>query len=416
MSGLLGIFNTEDRDVFPLIYYGLYALQHRGQAAVGIGTIDGQGQTEVHKDAGLISENFGKGLISHMNGNKGVGFVKYKFRNESLPPMPVVREDALLAIDGLIESKDFNMDECLDVLEGPISQIQPYFEKVHGKFAMVYMNSERFIALKNKDGIKPLSIGKYGRATIASSETSAIDTIGGTIIRELQAGELFVQTAESSFSLYLTNSMEPTENLDAFEFIYTARPDSILDGVSVYQARYRLGEALWQEDDLEDAVVIGAPDSGIIASMGYANASKLPYAEGFVRNRYVGRTFIQSTQLDRERGLQIKLTPIKQNVANRNLVLVDDSIVRGTTIKRTVRSLKEMGANAVHVRIASPAIVHDETVTIDIPDQSELIAVNHSIDEMVELIGCDSLRYLSIEGFHRAIGRNQMYEPYFERN
>ena len=416
MSGVLGVFSFDEDEieVFPLLYYGLYALQHRGQAAVGIGTIDSEGNTDVHKNNGLISENFGKGLITHMEGSKGLGFVKYKFRNQTLPSMPIVRGDNLLVIEGSIETESFDVNECIEVLNGDINEIKSYFESIVGKFVLVFMNKNRFIALKNQDGIKPLSIGKYRSAMIASSETSAIETVGGTIIRELQPGELFFHTQDQTFSYYLSNKLEATENVDAFEFIYTARPDSILDGVNVYEARHRLGEMLWHEDQMDHGIVIGAPDSGIIASLGYAKASGLPYQEGFVRNRYVGRTFIETNQLDRERGLQIKLTPIRHNVSNRNVILGDDSIVRGSTIKRTVKSLKDVGAKSVHVRIASPPVTHDESDTIDIPDKSELIAYNHSVEEMIDIIGCDSLRYISLDGFHRAIGRNQMYEPYFQ--
>lgn len=414
MSGILGVFSFEDNEVFPLLYYGLYALQHRGQGAVGIATIEKDGEINIHKDNGLISESFGKGLITHMDGNKGMGFVQYRFSNYPNHHMPVERNGSLLAIDGHIENKDFDVDECMQVLNTDFQTIKAYFENINGKFALIYMNNERFIAFKNQDGVKPLSVGKLDDAIIASSETSAIESIGGTIIREIQPGEMFVHTEEQIFSYYLTTNLEAIENFDAFEFIYTARPDSIIDGISVYEARYRLGETLWNEDKLTDAVVIGAPDSGIIPSLGYANASGLPYQEGFVRNRYVGRTFIQSTQTERERSIQIKLTPIKRIVANKNIILIDDSIVRGSTITRTVRSLKKAGANAVHVRIASPPIVHDESVTIDIPDRNELMAYNYSLAEMEKIIGCDSLRFISVDGFRRSIGRSQMYEPYFK--
>ena len=415
MSGILGVFSFEDYTVFPKVYYGLYALQHRGQEGVGIGTI-ANNKTYVERNSGLISETFGSGLTDHMPGNKGIGFVEYNIKGENKAKMPVTRNNSLLGIDGVIENTDFSVDECIDLLSGPLDEIQPYFEKITGKFTLIFMNEERFIVYKNRDGIKPLSIGRLGSTMVASSETCAIETIGGNIIREIQPGELFVQTKTHSTSYYLTNAIESTENLDAFEFIYTARPDSILDGVSVYQARYRLGEALWQENPIQDAVVMGAPDSGIIASLGYANASGLPYQEGFVRNRYVGRTFIKSTELEREQGIQVKLTPIRQNVANRNIILVDDSIVRGTTIKRTVKNLKEMGANSVHVRIASPAIISPESITLDIQEKKDLIAANYTLDEMQEIIGCDSLHFLSLEGFYRAVGRRKMYDHYFARS
>lgn len=413
MSGLLGVFSFEDYTVFPKLYYGLYALQHRGQESVGIGTINQQ-QTQIHSKAGLISENFGSNLIETMPGNKGIGFVEYNTLGKQQVKMPVADENSLLAIDGLIENDDFSIQSCLKALNGALENIQKYFDKIRGKFTLIFMNDERFVVYKSKDGIKPLSIGKIGQSMVASSETCAIETIGGKIIREIQPGELFVQTQTHSFSYYLTDSFDSTENLDAFEFLYTARPDSILDGISVYQARFRLGEALWQENPIKDAIVIGAPDSGIIASLGYAQASNLPYQDGFVRNRYVGRTFIKATELDREQGLEVKLTPIRQNVSNRNIILVDDSIVRGTTIQRTVKSLKEMGAHSVHVRIASPPIVYPGEITLDIKGKEELFAANHSLEEMKTLIGCDSLQFLSLDGFYRAIGRTEMYDKYFK--
>ena len=248
---------------------------------------------------------------------------------------------------------------------------------------------------------------------IASSETAAIDSIAGHVIREIQPGELFIQTKTQCISYYLSANMEATESLDAFEFIYTARPDSILDGISVYDARYRLGETLWQEDQLHKGIVIGAPESGVISSMGYAKASGLPYEQGFVRNRYIGRTFIQSSKTIRERNIEIKLTPIKSIVANREVILIDDSIVRGSTIKRTVNTLKEAGASKIHVRIAAPPVVKGESMTVDIPDKHQLVAYNRSIEEVRDLIGCDSLKYISLDGFHRAIGRSKLYEPYF---
>lgn len=416
MSGVLGIYSFEDIDVFPLMYYGLYALQHRGQAAVGVGTITSDGQTEVHKYDGLVSDHFGKNMISDMKGNKGLGFLKYKFRNETLPSMPVVKDDSLLVIDGSISNEDFDVYECIEALNKDPEEIKNYFEKIKGVFVLVFMNKDKFIAHKNQDGIKPLSIGMYKNTIIAASESSAIESVGGTLTREIQPGELLVQTKERTFSYYLNNQMQATENLDAFEYMYTARPDSILDGISVYQARFRLGETLWAEDRDVKGIVIGAPDSGMIASIGYAHASGLDYQQGFLRNRYVGRTFIELEKSDRETSLQIKLTPIKNVVSNRNVILIDDSIVRGSTIHRTVKSLREAGARQVHVRIASPPIIHDESVTVDIPDKEELIANGRSIEEVRDLIGCDSLKFLSLNGFHQAIGKNQMYEPYFKQD
>ncbi|MEY8371288.1 amidophosphoribosyltransferase [Aerococcaceae bacterium 50-4] len=413
MSGILGVFSFNGIEAFPHLYYGLYALQHRGQAAVGMGTIARDGALTLIREKGLISEHFGDGLIEHMPGNKGIGFVQYPFENRESEPMPFSHEGALMAIDGEVENADFSYQACIDVLGKDFEEIKSYFEGLVGKFTLIYMNKDRFIAYKHTDGIKPLAIGKLGDTIIASSETAAIDSIAGQVIREIQPGELFIQTKKQSISYYLSANMAATENLDAFEFIYTARPDSILDGISVYDARYRLGETLWQEDQLHKGIVIGAPDSGTISSLGYAKASGLPYQQGFVRNRYIGRTFIQSSQTIRERNIEIKLTPIRSIVANREIILIDDSIVRGSTIRRTVNSLREAGASKIHVRIAAPPVVKDESITVDIPNKQQLVAYNRSVDEVRDLIGCDSLKYISLEGFHRAIGRNKLYEPYF---
>lgn len=413
MSGILGIFGHGNQKAYPYLYYGLYALQHRGQGAVGLGTIDEEGAITLHRKPGLISDSFGQDLISDMPGNKGLGFVQYSFEDQETACMPIQYKDGLLAIDGFVNNPDFDANKCVDALHGSIQEIQTYLESLTGKFALVFMACDRFIVYKNHDGIKPLSIGKNEMGMIAASETTAIDAVGGTVIREIQPGELFYHSEDQSFSFYLHNSVEATENLDAFEFIYTARPDSVLDGISIYQARYRMGQNLWQEDRETEGIVIGAPDSGIISSLGYAHASGLPYQQGFFRNRYIGRTFIQSSDLTRRQSLKIKLTPIKANVMNQTIILVDDSIVRGSTILKTVKSLKEAGAKEVHVRIASPPIVNSESVTVDIPDQKKLIAYNRTVDEVREIIGCDSLRYLSLNAFHQAIGINTLYEPYF---
>ena len=412
MSGIYAVFSFEEVEAFPLIYYGLYALQHRGQGAVGIGTVADE-KAYLHLERGLISEHFSKEMVSTMPGRMGIGYVHYEFAGQKFPNVPYERDGALIAIDGCIYNEDFSMKECLRVLGGEFSEISKYLSSLTGKFVMCYMNSERFIAYKNVDGIKPLALGRKAETLIVSSESSGLDAIGGTFIKELQPGELFIQSRDNAFSFYLNNKIQPTENLDAFEFIYTARPDSVLDGISVYEARYRMGENLWDESDPKDAVVIGAPSSGIISSLGYAKKSGLPYQQGFVRNSYVGRSFIQPCSEERARTLQIKLMPIKQNVANRKIILVDDSIVRGSTIKKTVQSLRDAGANEVHVRVASPQIVSDESVTVDIPEKNSLIANQYSLEDLPKAIDCDSIRYLSIEGFHRAIGRNKLYEPYF---
>ena len=411
MSGLFGYFSTEPKDVFTSIYFGIYALQHRGQQSSGIATVH-DGEVDLCVGPGLIKRSFARGKNDDLKGSKGVGFVKYKFRYDHTPAMPIQRNGAVMVFDGVVNNKEFSFDDLWNYLESDEADLKNYLLGLEGTFSFIYVNDDKMIAYRDMKGIKPLCIGYDSQTTIVATESCAIESIGARFVRDLQPGEIFIHTANGQTSYYLSNE---TSNICAFEFIYTARPDSVIDNISVYDARYRLGKMLSLEAPVEADIVIGAPDSGVIAALGYAKESGIPFQEGFVRNRYVGRTFIEETQVERERGIQIKLTPIRGNIMNRDIILIDDSIVRGTTIKRIVKNLKEKGANKIHVRIAAPQIVSSNNLTVDIPDNDELIAYEHNIEEMKAIIGCDSLAFLSLNGLYKAIGRQQMYGDYFER-
>lgn len=411
MSGIFGYFSTRDVSAFQEIYFGLYALQHRGQQSVGIATLHDEG-IDSHIGRGQVKRNFAKDWHDDLRGNKGLGFVKYKFRYDTtMPDMPIVHNGGLLAIDGIITNDDFTVEELTAKLESvDISIIREYLQQLQGAFTICYISQEKMIAYRDLEGIKPLCIGYDKDTAIIATESCAFEATNTRFVRDMQPGELFVHTLHGQTSYYLSNE-EAT--VCAFEYVYTARPDSVIDGRSVYEARYRMGEKLFEESPVDADIVIGAPDSGIIAALGYANASGIDYQQGFIRNNYIGRTFIEMSQAERERGVTIKLTPIRVNIQNQDIILVDDSIVRGTTIKRIVKNLKDKGANKVHVRISAPEIVKSNNVTVDIPDEEDLISANHTVEEMVEIIGCDSLAFLSLGGMHKAVGTKNLYQDYF---
>src|SRR5690554_1727942 len=257
------------------------------------------------------------------------------------------------------------------------------------------------VAARDPHGIKPLSIGKIGEDYIIASETCAFDTIGADFIRDVKPGEVVVVDKDG---LKTISDSPKKRSLCIFELIYLARPDSIIDDRSVYLARFEAGKQLFRELDTKADIVIGAPDSGIVAAIGYAEASGIPYAEGIIKNRYIGRTFIEPTQEIREQGVRIKLNALKENIKGKSLILVDDSIVRGTTIKRTVEMLKNAGAKEVHVRISSPPVIHSCHLGVDTPSEEHLISSYMDIEEIRKEIGADSLYFISLEGLIKAAG------------
>jgi len=280
-------------------------------------------------------------------------------------------------------------------------------QAVRGSFAMVILTKDKLIGVRDPHGIRPLCLGKIEEGYILASESCALDAIGAELIRDVEPGEIVV-IDECGINSYRYSENTQCQTC-AFEYIYFARPDSIIDGLDVHESRVRAGEQLYRENPIEADIVIAVPDSGTPAAIGYAKASGIPYDTGFVKNRYVGRTFITPSQEVRERAVAVKLNPLKVNIKDKKVVLIDDSIVRGTTSKHLVESLRRAGAKEVHFLVASPVVQYPCYFGIDTPYRKELIGANHSLEEIREIIGCDSLGYLSMEGMYKCFNTNQGY-------
>ncbi len=378
MSGVVGIYSKERNNVSQIVYYGLYALQHRGQISSGI-AVNNNGFVDYFKDLGLVHEVFPKETMERLRGNIAIGHVRYAFEGEgqnttNAQPLVVGYKRGALALahDGSIvnfhqlrdELEDggaiFQSDLDTEVIANLLAKyhkeelndaVIKTLDKIIGSYGLVMMTNERIIGARDPHGIKPLSLGKLGDDYILASETCAFDTMGAEFIRDIEPGEIVV-IDESGIK---TIANKPKDrHLCLFELIYFARPDSKVDGKSIYLTRIEAGRQLARESKQEADIVIGAPDSGIVAAIGYAEESKIPYAEGIIKNRYVGRTFIQPTEELREQGVKIKLNVLKENIEGKKVILVDDSIVRGTTIRRTVDMLRKAGAKEIHVKISSP--------------------------------------------------------------
>ncbi|CEM62060.1 amidophosphoribosyltransferase [Treponema phagedenis] len=411
MSGIFGIYSAGDSGdgdthIAKSIYYALYALQHRGQKEAGIATLGKQGLWR-HKGKGLVSEIFTQESIDRLVGSKGVGHVKYSFANEK--KLPQVQpftynypgKESALAVDGAFLHNDFVPQDLLLKLDGDESELLDYLQKLKGSYAIIHMTQKKVIAVRDPWGIKPLFVGEKNGITAFSSESCAMDSLGIKDRRMLAPGEVFIQKGNTQTAHFLPSGKE---NFCAFEKIYIARPDSIFGDTSIYNARFQMGAMLYDECKTEADIVIGAPDSGLTAALGYAQRSGIQYREGIMKNRYVGRTFIAQTQEERDRAVFIKLNPIQANLKNKRIILVDDSIVRGTTIKRTLDILRSAGALEIHVRIASPPVIKTCRIGIDIPDEADLISSTHSVEEVRKTISADSLYFLSLDGLRKACG------------
>ncbi|WMM23893.1 amidophosphoribosyltransferase [Tissierella sp. MB52-C2] len=427
MSGVVGIYSKERNNVSNIIYYGLYALQHRGQVSTGI-AVNNNGFVDYFKDLGLVHEVFPKETMERLRGNIGIGHIRYATTGDTttINAQPLVvgyRKGALaLAHDGAV----VNFEKLRDGLEeqGAIFQseldtevianliaryhkdniedaIIKALDDINGTYGLVIMTTDKLIGARDQYGVKPLSIGKLGEDYILASETCAFDTIGAEFIRDVEPGEIVIIDEKGLKSI---RRKAYDKRLCLFEIIYFARPDSKLENKSIYLARIEAGKQLAIESAVDGDIVIGAPDSGTIPAIGYAEQAKIPYAEGLIKNRYVGRTFIQPTQELREQGVRIKLNVLKENVEGKRVILVDDSIVRGTTIKRTIEMIKNAGAKEIHVRISSPPVLHPCYLGMDTPTKENLIAAQMSKEEIRKLIGADSLEYLSLEGLLKSAG------------
>ncbi|WP_101845811.1 amidophosphoribosyltransferase [Halobacillus sp. Marseille-P3879] len=423
--GIFGVFNHPESA--QLTYYGLHALQHRGQEGAGIVTSDGE-HMKVAKGHGLISEVFPENRLSDLEGHSSIGHVRYATAGdgsyENIQPLMFRSQTGGLALahngnlvnahalKGQLEAQGSILQTTSDTevvahlikraghlpMDEAISQA---LSMIKGAYAFLMMTENKIYVANDPRGLRPISIGYLGDAWCVSSETCAFDVIGATYEREVLPGELLIIDENGIESKRFSAPIQRT--LCSMEYVYFSRPDSNLDGKNVHAARKRMGKSLAAEAPVEADVVTGVPDSSISAAIGFAEASGIPYELGLIKNRYVGRTFIQPSQELREQGVKMKLSAVRGIVEGKRVVMVDDSIVRGTTSRRIVKMLKEAGAKEVHVRIASPPIKNPCYYGIDTSTSGELIAANNTVKEIEEQIGADSLYYLTVEGLNDAI-------------
>ncbi len=427
--GVFGIYDFDGNDVASTIYYGLFALQHRGQESCGIAVSDTngpKGKVDSYKGMGLVNEVFEDGSLEKLRGNIGVGHVRYSTAGESTisnaQPLVLnyVKGTLALAHNGNL----INANELRDELArtGAIFQttidtetiayyiarerlntksveeaVGRTMNRLKGAFSLVVMSPRKLIAARDPYGFKPLVIGKRDNAYIVASETCALDTVGAEFLRDVEPGEIVTITPEGIASDKTHCLPKEREARCIFEYIYFARQDSYIDNISVYESRIKAGRFLAMDSPVEADLVVGVPESGNAAALGYSLESGIPYGTAFVKNTYVGRTFIKPKQSNRETSVQVKLNVLKEVVKGKRIIMIDDSIVRGTTSDRIVGMLKEAGAKEVHVRISSPPFLWPCYFGTDVPAREQLIAYNRTIEDIRKVIGADSLGYLQIE-------------------
>lgn len=432
--GVVGIA-LRDREVARPLYYSLYALQHRGQEAAGIATHDGFQQYD-HTDTGLVGDAFDEADIDDLTGTRGVGHVRYptsggvgtccaqpfsvSFKSGSLAVSHngnLVNTEALrdtLAEDGHTFTTDADTEVITHELArnllsaAPIQAIAETMEQIHGSYSLTVLHDETVYGIRDPKGNRPLVLGELDDGYVLASESAAVETLDGEVIRDVAPGEVIRLATDGTE--YTSHQLATAESAAHcfFEYVYFARPDSVIDGRRVYEVRRDLGARLWEQSGIDTDVVMPVPDSGRAFAAGYAGAAQdegadVEFAEGLMKNRYVGRTFIMPTQEQRERAVRLKLNPIKHTVAGRSVTIVDDSIVRGTTSHQLVDIVRDAGAEAVHIRIGAPPIAAPCYLGIDMPTREELIAADMSVDEIEDAIGADSLAYLTAADIARVL-------------
>jgi amidophosphoribosyltransferase len=432
--GVFGVY-APGEDVAKLTYFGLYALQHRGQESAGIATFEGD-KVHLHKNMGLVSQVFNETILAELPGDMAVGHTRYSTTGSSrvanaqpavvqtrLGPLALahngnlvntadLREHLLERNCNFVTTTDSEMiaiaigaevDSGKSWLEAAISA----FGHCSGAYSLAIGTPVGLMGVRDPNGVRPLVIGILDtnpQRYVLASETCGLDIIGAEYLRDVEPGELVWITEEGLASFHW--SPKPERKLCIFEMIYFARPDSVVHDETLYTYRLRLGRQLAQESLVEADIVIGVPDSGIPAAIGFSQESGILYAEGLIKNRYVGRTFIQPTQSMRESGIRMKLNPLKDVLSGKRVVIVDDSIVRGTTSRKIVKALRDAGATEVHMRISSPPVTHPCFYGIDTDTQEQLIGATKSVEEIALQIGVDSLAYLSWEGMLQATGED----------
>ena len=423
---VFGIFGTETENVATSVYYGLYALQHRGQASCGI-VVNDDGVFHTYKDSGLVNEVFSGNVLKALGcGQISVGNVRYGTSDTkdriNAEPIVVNHSKGKLAIslDGKlvnamelkqemeIQGSIFHTGNDAEIISAVIIKerigsasieeaISKSMKKLKGAFSLLVMSPQKLIAVRDPNGMHPLCYGVRGDGEyVISSESCALNSVGATLVRDIEPGEIVLFSKEGVRSIREHCNTKP-ERLCVFEYLYTARPDSVIAECSVHLARKRAGAMLARAIPVEADVVIGAPDSGIDAAIGYAEESGIPYGLGLIKNKYIGRTFIDPGQNLREDKVKIKLNPVSETIKGKRVVLVDDSIVRGTTMARVVKLLRDAGATEIHVRSSAPQFLNPCYYGTDIASKDVLIACNHTVEEMAKIFGADSVAFLPVE-------------------
>ncbi|MCA2978376.1 MAG: amidophosphoribosyltransferase [Myxococcaceae bacterium] len=426
MCGVFGIYGHEE--AANLTYLGLHALQHRGQESGGIVTSDGQ-RLRSHRSMGLVADTFTQPVLEQLPGTLAIGHVRYSTAGGShlknAQPLQVSFVGGQLAVahngnfvdaeatrrgleaDGAIFQSDSDTENSIHHIarsKAPTleAKVIEALRRTSGAFSVLFLSDTQLIGARDPIGFRPLVLGRLKEAYVLASETTALDLIEAEFIREIEPGELVVIDANGLRSSFPFEKAPPGRCV--FELVYFARPDSQLFGTSVFQVRKKLGAQLASEQPVEADVVIAVPDSGVPAAIGYAEAAKLPYDVGLIRSHYVGRTFIEPQQSIRHFGVKLKLAPVRSTLEGKRVVVVDDSIVRGTTSRKIVKMLKDAGAREVHLRISSPPTSWPCYYGIDTPSRKELIAASHTVDEIARYVTADSLAYLSVQGLVTAAG------------
>jgi len=431
--GIFGIFAGQEAglSVAETAYLGLYALQHRGQESAGIAVSDGK-KMRLIRGMGLVAEVFDEDQLSKLQGHIGIGHVRYSTAGESslVNAQPLLVQSCHGQLSLAHNGNLVNAAELREMLmhNGSVFQtvtdseviinlvsgfgdldLETAFERsvgyLQGAYALVAMSVDKLIGIRDPHGFRPLCLGKLGDSYVLASETCALGNLGADLVHEVAPGEMVVVDDNGYRLRQVTEKVEPA--FCVFEYIYFARPDSQIAGRNVHEVRKRIGRVLARENPVAADIVIAAPDSGTSAAMGFAEESGLPFDIGLIKNRYVGRTFIQPGQQMRRMGVRIKLNPIEALLRDKRVVIVDDSIVRGTTSEKTVQLLRDSGAKEVYMFIASPPYLHSCYYGIDTPTSEELIACNRTVDEICRHIGADRLSYISIEGLCEAIGMDE---------
>jgi len=424
--GVFGIY-APGLDVARLTYYGLYALQHRGQESAGIAVGDGELIT-CRKGMGLVSEVFTEETLSSLKGHIAIGHVRYTTAGDSTienaQPLTFHYKQGMIALahngnlknyielrrelseSGAIFQTTSDSELIVNLIARTstndlITGILETMKMICGAYSLVLTTGNRLYGIRDPYGMRPLCLGRIGDGYVLASESCALDTIGAEFIRDVQPGEVVIIDENG------ITSLRPHQRgryaLCVFEFVYFARPDSVIDGLNVQSARYAMGRQLAREYPIDGDVVVPVPDSGTSAALSYASERGLPFSEGLMKNRYVGRTFIRPTQEMRDLAVRLKLNPVRERLAGKRIILIDDSIVRGTTSGKIIQMIREAGAKEVHMLVSSPAVTHGCHYGIDTSKKGELIAASYSVEEICKYIGADSLHYLSLSGLHAAL-------------